>query len=518
MATMTNCPACGKLNDSRLDNCVYCGAHMKASAPSKAAQTRSMKPCPNCGAMVSDTDIICRSCNTNLLTKQKVGQGQPVAQPADNNRQLLMAGGILAAIAVIAGLIGIVYYFNMRDPVVRAERMLAQQDIIGAQGELEKRLVSAPDDERALFLLGRIYFQQDNYSGAADAFERASNVNPNNTDAMLWALLSMARFPSVEVVTRMESLMQRAVQFNPNDPEMSVLLGLVRGVSGNVNGSVEALQTALREFSGDDDIRVALAVGQALQGNNVQAESTLQQVNNTALSSDKAAAGAYISILRGRTQNALTDLQSATRDASTAKDAALLFELGRLYAAEGRFAEAEAALKRSLELQPGHTPSLYLQAIALQAQGVYQEAQGIAEMLARGSSPESGAGAVLAAQIHLDLQNPDGARQLMDLARQKNAGGVEYLTTQGRLQVQDREFRSARLTFDRAIQSNPRYAPAYLESGLLHVRLNDLPSGIKHLERYLDLTRGAGVRTKNADVTALVEQLKQAAGQPAVGS
>src|SRR5690606_609385 len=102
---MANCPACGKLNDSRLDNCVYCGAHMKASpGGGKGAARRSMKPCPNCGAMVSDTDIICRSCNTNLLTRQRVGAAPAVAKASGGGDTLKWVGGVAAVLLVVAGL------------------------------------------------------------------------------------------------------------------------------------------------------------------------------------------------------------------------------------------------------------------------------------------------------------------------------------------------------------------------------------------------------------------------------
>lgn len=66
---MTNCPACGMVTDPQLGSCVHCGRALpQKSSPLQRKTPESSDTCPNCGAMVRSSEVICITCNTNLIT------------------------------------------------------------------------------------------------------------------------------------------------------------------------------------------------------------------------------------------------------------------------------------------------------------------------------------------------------------------------------------------------------------------------------------------------------------------
>lgn len=104
MASMTNCPACGMLTDPQLESCVHCGRAMpQKSSPLQLKTKESSGTCPNCGAMVRSSEVICVTCNTNLVTGKVIPVEAAVQvsriTPQQKRLALLVGVGILIIMA-----------------------------------------------------------------------------------------------------------------------------------------------------------------------------------------------------------------------------------------------------------------------------------------------------------------------------------------------------------------------------------------------------------------------------------
>lgn len=146
MATMMNCPYCGKLTDPRLNACVHCHAPMRRSADAVVAATgapagspavpfapRNSAKCPNCNTPVKQGDIICVKCGTNLLTGQQVVvQPQAVAAARSGGGLLRFGAVIVVLLVVFGGICGSYYVFVYNEPIAKAKRLAGQGNLLEA--------------------------------------------------------------------------------------------------------------------------------------------------------------------------------------------------------------------------------------------------------------------------------------------------------------------------------------------------------------------------------------------------
>ena len=119
-----HCAYCGTRNSATAEVCIQCGADLKEGkareagrvmqAPPPSAQPRTIK-CDNCGTDNPGSNAVCANCGSPLprmaqapvaaappLTRGGLTPATPLAGKKTNNkRNLLIAGGVLACLAVI---------------------------------------------------------------------------------------------------------------------------------------------------------------------------------------------------------------------------------------------------------------------------------------------------------------------------------------------------------------------------------------------------------------------------------
>ncbi len=514
MANTINCPVCGKLTDSRLDSCPHCGAYLKSrrrQAQSKQAASAS-KSCPRCGSTVQEGDIICVTCGTNLLTGQKI-----VDEAAMRKRRSIpwrWIGGVAAALVLIAAVAGLWMFAASRDPVSQAERLAAEGDTLAAETVLETYTERVPNDGIALLELGRLQWRNNKQARAAETFARASRLNPSDPEAALWAA-SAAALTAAGNSPDFNELLQRAAELNPNDPGLWYVLALARGVQENYPGETEALKRVITLRPADDSAHLSMGVALGLSGDLESARTELLTVGAGPRKGDALAALGFLAATQGNIDQAERRLNEAVAAADLSMKSEANLVLGRLKLMAGDFQQAQAYLEQALASNSRNVQARFLRGLCLQARGRFQDALAEFEQIPAEPGPFAAEAAVQAADIHLTLNAPDRARRSLEDAARFGAKTAAYYTVSGRLALASEDDAGALNAFVTAIRTDPRFASAYLERGLLHIQLEQTAEGLADLDTYLKLA-GEGARgSRIGEVQMLADQLRQAVQGPA---
>lgn len=508
MATMTNCPLCGKLTDPKLDRCVHCGGpiHRGAAHTSEKHGGRS-QTCPNCHALVQEGDIICVACGTNLLTGQRITEEKQAAAAASESsfRPWLIGLGIGLIILVI---IILLIVLMSRDAVAQAEKMAAAGQTIQASELLKSYVARRPDNARAQFTLGKLQWMMEVTDGAAASFERAAKLDPANTDAAIYAALCYALQPDntsqAKAAALLEPLTSRAPSF-----EVYYLQAQVRAAQGDIEGQIEALQQAVRLDPAQPRARLLLGVAKALGGDIAGAAGELKAADR-GMPSDAtvAAAQGLVATLTGSYESAVDRLRVAAESAAEFRGRALI-QLGLLLLSQGKAGEAQNYFDQALTVEPGNMTARFYRALCLDARRSSREALAEFDAISRAGGPFAADAAVHAARIYLQTNEPALALEVSDRAVQLNAEGPVFHTVRGRIFARLGQVNEARESYRNAVRSDPSYAPAHLENGLLYIQTGLLAEGIQELEAYLELVDPNLPDARVQEVRGLVQQLRE---------
>ncbi|MEX2015354.1 MAG: tetratricopeptide repeat protein, partial [Candidatus Hydrogenedentales bacterium] len=454
---MINCPYCGKLTDPKLDACPHCGGRLQRS--SKATQPPGRKPrgrqtCPNCKALVQEGDIICVVCGTNLLTGQKISDESPPRAGRAANRWLIIAAVVLVIVLLIGALW---YYVSTRDPVNQALRLKEQGEFAEAQDLLTEYVQRVPDDERALYQLGLLQFRHSMFQEAAQSFEQAASIDPDNVDAALWGVIALQNVSSESnVVNRQRSLLQQVVREDPDNVPAWYLLALAEGVLGNTNEQISALEQVAQR--GNDELSVdwPMGLGYALAGNYPAAESELLEFAERNPDPEAHAALGFVDSLSGDSNAAIASLSSAAAGQTpSVVHWEVLTQLGKLLLEQGRYNEAIPHLQRAAELRPTAELPAYLLGLAYLAQGNSQQAMQRFETLSRGTGEYAALSAVQSAHINLLRDEPVTAQEAIERAERQGANGADFHTVRGRVLAAQGANDAAQTAFRQAINRDP---------------------------------------------------------------
>ena len=474
-------------------------------------QPKGRQTCPNCKALVQEGDIICVVCGTNLLTGQKISDESAVKSRSSTMRWVIIAAVVLGLVLLIGVLW---YYVSTRDPVNQALRLKQEGEFAEAQDILSEYVQRVPDDERALYQLGLLQFRHSMFQEAAESFERAVDVDPDNVDAALWGVIALQNASGgTNIVNRQRSLLQKVVREDPDNVPAWYLLALAEGVSGNTEAQIEALEQVAE--LGDESLPTdwPLGLGYALAGNFPAAQTELSAFAARNPEPEANAALGFVESLSGDTGAAIEQLSSA---AETLGVSPVQWEtstqLGKLLVEQGRYAEALPHLERANELRPNADQPAYLLGVAYLAQGNTQQAMQRFETLSRGTGEFAAMSAVQAAHISLLRGEPLAAQEAIERAQGQGATGAPFHTVRGRVLAAQGSNDAAQNAFRQAIQQNPDYAPAYLENGLMYVKKGQLEPALAELEQYLTLIGPNAASAQAQQIRELVNQLRQATG------
>lgn len=515
MATMTNCPYCGKLTDPKLDSCPHCGGQLQraSSPPQKADSGRQGQTCPNCHALVQHGDIICVACGTNLLTGQRITEQ---AQPGEATRKFkVWVIAAVVAIFVVLACVGTGLYLMSRNDLDQAIQLITAGHISEGNQLLEQYVAENPDDARAHLELGKLQWRTSQWQKAADSFEKVTNLRPRNREAFLLAVVSSASAGDGRPRQKEIKLLQRFVKEHPDEELGWYLLGLARGAGNNVAGQIEALNQALALNPSDPTRRQHLGIAVALQGDYGQAErelsaALLEDPDN----GDILAAMGIVAQLQNNHEKAAGQLTDAL-DKGTAIENQAFIQLGLMLLARGQSEEALSHFSKVLARDETDPTAAFFYAVCLQTQGLESDALKEYQSISEGSGPYAKKAAIQAAQIHLGRDDMVRADQALDQAERLGEKGPAWFTLRGRVQAKLGETGPAQDMFKRAIRADPAYAPAHLENGLLYVKRRAFSEGIRELRRYLGLVDPTVEGARTEEIQALIEQLRQASAMVA---
>lgn len=514
MATTRNCPFCGKLTDAKLDNCVHCGGFLrgKTGAPEKPEAKKESgersETCPNCGALVREGEIICKSCHVNLLTGKKVAEEKPLPE-AEPSRTPWLVAGIAGAGIVVAALI-VLAVFLLRDPVKRAVRYAEEGRVSEATALLEEHVANNPEDGEAYLQLGRMLWASADYISAAAAFDKAFQFNNQEPDAVVFEVLSRARASRTVVTAEQVQALEQLVEARPDYAQGWHLLALARGAMGDATGQIEALNRLAELEPLAPELTAALGIAHARAGNTAEAISTLDAAAaGVEQSADVAAIQGIVLSLEGEADRALPLIEKAVAQ-GTAYRAEALTQLGLLLLGEGRYDAAQKYLQEVIAARNAPPAATYYYAVSLQAQDLGDVALSEFERLAEDAqNPYSGRAAVRMAQIHLNAGRPEEAVTAVDIAEDReDASRAAVETVRGRVQSANGNVQGAQTAFRAAVGADPAYAPARLELGLWYVSNSDPAQGIRELQRYLELVEPEDPTARAMEVEALIQHLQ----------
>lgn len=515
MANTINCPVCGKLTDSRLDSCPHCGGYLKSRrqrpAQPGAAASKARKTCPRCGAGVQEGDIICVACGTNLLTGQKIVDEARLRQ---RQRSLpvgwLIGGGVAAALIVVIGFLWI--YAVTRDPLSQAKRLADDGRTMDAISLLQEYVERVPNHGPATMELARLQWRIQQYDDAAINFAKVSQLDPENAEAALYAARAAAR-SGLASPRELAELLERAAALEENDAGLWYTLALARGASGNNAGAIEALQRVIDLRATDDSAHLAMGVAQGLNGDLDAAETEFLTVGPGDRKAEALAGLGFVALIRGNTADAPRRLSEAVAAGDLPSSAPVNLALGRMQLEQGAFAEAQVSLESALAADPNSRQARFLHGLCLQSRGRPQEAITDFESLMNTAGEYAGEAAIQAADLHISLNVPDRARRALEAAARNGTKSAAFFTAQGRLALITQDEEGALSNFETAVRTDPSYAGAYLERGLLHIRRDAIVQGLADLDTYLNVVGDRGAGTRIEEVRALADQLRQA-GQP----
>jgi tetratricopeptide (TPR) repeat protein/RNA polymerase subunit RPABC4/transcription elongation factor Spt4 len=506
---MTNCPHCAKLVDPNLDNCPYCGGFLRqpaAEAPQKQ-ERKSSQTCPSCRAFVQPGDIICVACGTNLLTGQRVAEEAPVASqgPAINWRAVAGIVIVLLLIVIVGGM----FFMLTRDPVAQAIKLAAQGKNAEATLKLEDYVVDHSADARGLFELGKLYWKDQRFDEAADMFKEAVIADNTNVDAALLAVASSAASFGARDYGDEANLLEGVAEQSDRDYRAWYRLAMARGAQGDLNGQAEALARVNSLRVGDPAALRAEGVVQALQGDVQRADITLQSVASN--DGDTLAAVGLVAHLNGDAITAERRLRQAL-DSNTSISDLVQLQLALIDISEGRYDDAYRLLNRVLNAQPDHQAAQFFHAVCLGSLQLNAEALIAFERLSAEGGEYAARAALEVANLRLSMVEVNLARQSADRAEGLGANGPALNTVRGRIAAMDGDLITAQDRFKRALRSNPNFAPAHLETGLVYIQRGMFTEAVNALTKYLELVGQSSSSPKISQIETLVQQLKSTMG------
>lgn len=513
MANKMTCPYCGGAVPSGAAICPSCGGPAKREAAAGSAQPffgkQDATTCPNCKAKVGAGDIVCVHCGTNLLTGQKPAQTQtPEPRNFKGLAQGLKVTALVLLIVVCGAILFLVAQQLLRDPVGEARKEAKAGNLDNAVTLLQNHIQRTPQDLEAQFLLGQVFFRAEQYDRAADAFESVTRQGgPRDKDAALLALLSAERMSADSGRQRQLTLLRSLIQQRyPNDVELLKIAALLQGVEGEYRGQLEMAKT-LESMNAAPPLLPGLAY--AMTDDIGEAEKALAGAMN-ANPEDKTVAAAlgFVHQLSGQGEGALAVLQQA-QTADPEISALAKLQLGSLFMQREEYGKALPLLTEAKAVLSEDERCLFLHAVCLQQNKLYDEALASLEKLASGPGEFSGLAALQMAVIHLDNGRYDQAASFARRAGEAGITSARQSTILGRVYAMQGEVNLAEEAYRRALSITGDYPAAHLELGLLLINRGAIDEGIRELEQYMELAAKNPSQYHVNEIEVLVTQIKQ---------
>jgi len=242
--------------------------------------------------------------------------------------------------------------------------------------------------------------------------------------------------------------------------------GPARNAETKTNNKGEYVQVGLQSgrytVTVTKDKLVAAQQVNVTQGTPAEANMTLVPQATAGLSPEQRAiqeaAGAAIEALRaGRDDEAITKLNDVVAKLPTCSDC--YYNLGLAYTHKQQWAEAEASLKKSIELKPTNPDPYNGLANVYNAQKRFDEALAMNQKATELSGSTAGAG----------------------------GGNAESIYNQGVVLFNAGKYAEAKTQFENATKADPNNANAFYQLGMTALNLGQIPEAVAALETFMKL-------------------------------
>ena len=225
------------------------------------------------------------------------------------------------------------------------------------QREYFERLVSAyPRDERAHFLLGNVYFGQQNYDEAVSQYQKSVELAPNYAPAynlLGYALRAKERFGESEAAFK------KYIELIPSDPNPYDSYAELLMKMGRFNESIAMYQKALEADSNFSNSRFGIASNLMYQGKHEAARSELGKLQERARNDGDRRLALFATAVtyadEGDYEQAVEQLQKEYTVAEKTSDHAAMSAdvtaIGDVLLEAGKPAEAKQRYEQALQLQ-----------------------------------------------------------------------------------------------------------------------------------------------------------------------
>lgn len=481
---------------------------MRGNAPETrgAGAAKDGRSCPNCNAAVQDGDIVCVACGTNLITGQKVAEERQDA--ARRGRPAVPLPMVISVVVVALVVLGGGYLLLGGDPVKEAGKLSRDGRVLDAINVLHTHVEKHADDAEAQFLLGKLYWQSDQYQASATAFESANHLDPANAQAGLLAALAFSKSNDSNSAAGQLAVLKSVAANHPDNPQAVYLYALALGNANKLAEGQEVLEQVLEAEPGAAWAKRSEGIALALQGN---LDGAAQALEEGAKAHPEAAADMHAVLglvrnLQGETDAGAAELRTAIQGGTGAMSFSQA-RLGLLLMGKGDYENALPLLREAKQAGDKTYATRFFHALCLDELGLKDEALlQYTDIVDEGKGPFAADAAVQMARIYLDKRDDMRVRNSLRSATQLGGASARLHTVQGLLDIREGAADDAQASFRKAIAADPDYAPAHLESGLLRIRRGAISEGVRSLERYLQL---AGEGEGAEKIALLVEQLRQ---------
>lgn len=209
------------------------------------------------GALSKEQYQSARSELETRVLEDSSGPAANAAAPAANGR----GAAIAAAIAVPVFSISIYLMVGQPGETGTASKPppASQQEQINAMVDsLAQKLKQNPDDAEGWAMLGRSYNAMRRYSEAADAYERAVALQPNNPQVLTDYADILAMKNGRNMLGEPEKYIQQALQIDPNNMKAIALMGTAHFQRKNYPAAIESWQKILNMVPPDSPIAASI--------------------------------------------------------------------------------------------------------------------------------------------------------------------------------------------------------------------------------------------------------------------
>ena len=264
-----------------------------------------------------------------------------------------------------------------------------------------------------------------------------------------------------------------------------VIAGPARNAETKTNNKGEYVQVGLQSgrytVTVSKDKLVATQQVNVTQGTPAEANMTLVPQATAGLSPEQravqeAAAAAIDALRAGRDDEAIAKLNDVVTKLPTCSDC--YYNLGLAYTHKQQWAEAEAALKKSIEIKPTNPDPYNGLANVYNAQKRFDEALAMNQKATELAGSTPGAG----------------------------GGNAEAIYNQGVVLFNAGKYADAKVQFENASKADPNNANAFYQLGMTNLNLGQIPEAVSALETFMKL---APNDPKAAQVQASLPALQQ---------